>query len=180
MRVYFSASSSTLSEDRDSYSEIIKAISKSGNTLISNWVEDKTKLDAGDLFEQTINEIKGADVLIAEITYPSTGVGQQIALALSWKIPVVALKRSDVNHTSRFTLGTKSSYLKIVKYDTKTLIKKIADALEEVNKSKYIKFNFVTTREISDFLEIKSEERGLSKSELLREIVEDWKKCNKN
>ena len=117
-------------------------------------------------------------MLVAEITYPSTGVGQQIALALSWKIPVIALKRSDVNHTSRFTLGTKSSYLKIVKYDAKSLTKKISTSFEDVKKSKYIKFNFVTTREMSDLLESKSNERGLSKSELLREIVEDWKKSN--
>lgn len=178
MKVYFSASSSTLSEDKGSYSKIIEAISKSGGTLISNWVEDKTRLNAEDLFKQTINEIKSADVLVAEITYPSTGVGQQIALALSWKIPVIALKRSDVNHTSRFTLGTKSSFLKIVKYDATSLVKKISTSFENVKKSKYIKFNFVTTREMSDFLESKSDERGLSKSELLRKIVEDWKKSN--
>ncbi|MCX6727016.1 MAG: hypothetical protein NTY75_04415 [Candidatus Shapirobacteria bacterium] len=178
MNVYFSASSLTLSEDKDSYSRIIKVISKSGGTLISNWIEDKTKLKAGELFEQTIEDIKRADILVAEITYPSTGVGQQIALALSWKMPVIALKRSDVDHESRFTLGTKSQYLKIVKYDANSLENELRKSFNEVKKSKYIKFNFVTTRDISDLLEKKSKEKSMSKSELLREIVEEWKKLN--
>lgn len=178
MDVYFSASSSTLTEDRSSYNLILEAIEKAGGRIVSNWIEDKTKLDAEDLFEQTIIDIKKSELLVAEITHPSTGVGQQIAMALSWKIPVIALKRSDVNHDSRFTLGTKSPYLKIINYDKKTLIGQLTKGFEDIKKSKYVKFNFITTREINDFLEEKSEEKGVSKSELLREIVETWKKNN--
>jgi nucleoside 2-deoxyribosyltransferase len=178
MKVYFSASSSNLIKDKELYLRITNTILKSGGTLISNWIDDKTKLNANDLFEQTTKDIKSADFLVAEITYPSTGVGQQIGLALSWKIPVVALKRIDINNDSRFTVGTKSPYLKIVKYNLDSLEKTLSVSFEDIKKSKYIKFNFVTTREINDYLEQKSNEKKISKSELLREIVEDWKNCN--
>jgi hypothetical protein len=96
MKIYFSASSSNLNKDRELYEVIIKAIEESGGQSACNWIEDKTKLNASELFEKTIEDIKSSEVLIAEITHPSQVVGQQIAMALSWKIPVIALKRTDV------------------------------------------------------------------------------------
>ena len=178
MKVYFSASSSKLSENKQLYLKIIEVITKSGGSIISNWIEDRAKLNAEEMFDQTISDIKQADLLVAEMTYPSTSVGQQIALALSWKIPVIALKRSDINRGSRFTLGTKSPYLKIIKYNLSSLEKYLKNSLNEIKKSRYIKFNFITTREIGDFLDQKSQEKGFSKSELLRKIVEEWKSQN--
>ncbi len=178
MKIYFSASSSNLNKDRELYEVIIKAIEESGGQSACNWIEDKTKLNASELFEKTIEDIKSSEVLIAEITHPSTGVGQQIAMALSWKIPVIALKRTDVKGDSRFTLGTKSPYLHIIKYTPSTLGKVLRKTFDDVNKSKYIKFNFVTTRELYDFLDTNSQAKGMSMSELLRIIVEDWRTRN--
>lgn len=178
MLAYISASSRGLDEDKNLYHQIIAILSESNYGLISNWVEDKNRLTAEQLFDQATADIKKSDLLIAEVTHPSTGTGQQIALALSQKIPVVLLKKSGVGSGSRFTVGTKSSYLKIINYTSNSLEKDLKKALENINKDKYIKFNFITTREINDFLEEKSEKKDISKSEFLRNIIEDWRKSN--
>jgi len=179
IKVYFSAPSSDLSKDKQHYKKIIKTITNHGDKLISNWIEDDRKLKAKNLFDLTVDEIKQADVVVADITRPSTGVGQQITLAISWKIPVIALKRFDSNHNSRFTLGTDSPYLEIIKYESESLNNKLITALNKVSKDKLIKFNFVTTRDIYEYLDTKSKELGLSKSVLLRKIIKSWMKNNK-
>ena len=178
MLAYFSASSNFLDKNKDLYIRIIKIISTSGYSLTSNWVNDKTKLNPEQLFEQATSAIKKSNILIAEITNPSTGVGQQISLALSQKIPVIILIRSDIEHEPRFTFGTKSPYIKIVKYDSSSLEYGLKKNLNNIKKNKYVKFNFVTTREINNFLEETSKEKNISKSEFLRKIIEYWK--NKN
>lgn len=179
MFAYFSASSYFLNKNKGLYNKIIEILSSSGYDLISNWVDDKTKLNPEQLFEQATDAIKKSDLLVAEITNPSTGVGQQISLALSWKIPVVLLKKSTIRTTSRFTLGMESPLLKKIEYNSVSLKNILKVTLEDVKKNNYIKFNFITTRDINDFLDTKSREKNISKSEFLRKIIEDWRKDNK-
>lgn len=175
MKVYFSASSSTLKEDKNLYKNITETISKLGGVLISDWMVDKTRLSPESLFDQAVKDIRQADLLVAEITHPSTGVGQQIGLALSWKIPVIALKRGGLKNNSRFTLGTKSKLLKIVIYDADTLENKLKKYFNGIKKYKYVKFNFITTRDIYDYIDGKSRAEGISMSEFLRNIVEEYR-----
>lgn len=178
MFAYFSASSHFLDKNKDLYNKIIKILSNSGYSLISNWVNDKIKLNPELLFEQATDDIKKSDLLVAEITNPSTSVGQQISLALSQKIPVIILIRSGIKYEPRFTFGMKSPYIKIIRYDSFSLEDGLKKNLNNIKKNKFVKFNFVTTREINNFLEETSKEKNISKSEFLRKIIEDWK--NKN
>lgn len=95
---------------------IIKSIQGLGAKITYNWVLDKEKLQPKELFERAIEGIKRSDLLVAEITYSSIGVGQQITLALSWKIPVLALYQKNTPKTSRFALGMKSPFLTVRQY----------------------------------------------------------------
>ena len=177
--MYFSASSHFLDKNKNLYNKIIKILSKNGYNLISNWIYDKTKLNPEQLFKQANNAIRKSDLLIAEITNPSTSVGQQISLALSQKIPVIILIKSGVKYEPRFTFGMKSPYISIIRYDSFSLEGELKNNLDKIKKNKYVKFNFVTTREINNFLEETSKEKKISKSKFLRKIIEDWKKDNK-
>lgn len=178
MFVYLSASYRYLNKNKDLYYKVVKILSNGGYQLISNWIEDKNKLTPEQLFKQTEADIKKSDLLVAEVTQPSTGVGQQISLALSQKIPVIILMRSDIKHEPRFTVGMKSPYIKVIKYETNSLEEGLRKSLGNIKKDKYVKFNFITTRDINDFLEKTSKEKNVSKSEFLRKIIEDWKTKN--
>lgn len=174
MKIYFSSSPSFFIKNKELYPKIVQTVSELGGNIVPNWMADKHKLTANKLFNQTIIDIKNADLLIAEISHPSTGVGQQIALAIFWKIPVIALRHESTSHNSRFTVGTKSDYLTVINYTSDTLKKLLVKNLEKIKKSQFVKFNFVTTREINDYLIEKSKENDISKSEYLRKIVERW------
>lgn len=171
--VYFSAPSSFCSK-KELLNTVVNSIEESGGKIILKWFDDKNKLAPRALFKQAIEGIKSADILVAEITSPSTGVGQQIAFALSWKIPVIAIYKKGAQNPSRFTIGTPSELISIVEYDENDLKKKLYDNFENFSKKRFEKFNFISTREINEFLEKKSNKLGFSKSQLLRKIIADW------
>jgi len=174
LHVYFSASSSELEERKPLYLEIIDSINVLGTKLTYNWLLDKERLKPEEIFEKASEGIKEADVMVAEITYPSIGVGQQITLALSWKIPVVALYQKSKPQTSRFALGMKSPYLTLKQYGKDNLEEVLKESFDEVVKRQFIKFNFISTKEINDYLERKSFSSGVSKSQFLRRIMREW------
>ncbi|MBE3143862.1 MAG: hypothetical protein IMZ61_08060, partial [Planctomycetes bacterium] len=61
--------------------------------------------------------VKECDVLIAEVSTPSHGVGYEIALALISGKPVLCLYRIGCK-VSKMIVGNTSPGLKVVQYDT--------------------------------------------------------------
>lgn len=171
VNVYFSASSLD-SQSFDLYEKIAKCIDQAGGKILFNWLRDKKKLSPQEVFNEATEGIKSADVLVAEISIPSTGVGQQIAYSISNKIPVIALVNKDAKKPSRFTLGTESELLHIINYDEANLTNQLKNIFEKLRTQKFIKFNFISTRKINDYLEIKSKKLNLSKSEFLRSLID--------
>lgn len=175
--VYFSVPSSFCSK-RKLLEKIVKVIEKSGGKLTLRWFEDKTKHSPEELFHQAVEGIKSADILVAEISSPSTGVGQQISYAISWKIPVIAIYRKGRSVPSRFTIGNSSDSLRSLEYDEESLEKLLKEKFKEILKKRFVKFNFISTREINDYLNRESLSRGISKSQLLRSIILDWRESH--
>jgi len=87
MKIYFAGSIRGGREDKELYLEIIKHLQKYGNVLtehIGN--KDLTKLGEDGLidkwiYDRDMNWLKEADIVIAEVTSPSLGVGYEIATA---------------------------------------------------------------------------------------------------
>jgi len=169
--VYFSAPSGKLSQRRGLFDKIVSAIEEAGGSLTLDWLNDKTKLSPKEIFKQAIEGIKVADILVAEITFPSTGVGQQIALALSWKIPVIALLQKGKKISSRFTVGSESELVSVVRYEEEQLPQLLKEKFGDVFKKRFVKFNFISTREINQYLQEESNSKGISKSQFLRHLI---------
>lgn len=172
-KVYFSASSE-IRGDKNLLGLFLDAIKKTGGEITLPWFEDNTVLTPEKLSAQAIKGIKKADIMIAEISSPSTGVGQQIALAMSWKIPVIAFRQRNSKSFPRFTIGYKSDLLAVVEYERDNIEDLIYKNLKVLLKNRFVKFNFISTLEINDYLNKKSASLNLSKSELLRRIIKDW------
>lgn len=173
--VYFSASSDVEKETRDRYTFIVETIKNIGGKVIANWLNDKVVLNPQGVFEQAITGIEQADIVVADITQPSIGVGQQIEYALSQKIPVIGVYYEGIANPSRFTLGSSqdSTLLTICKYTEDSLFSTLKQQFESISKSQFVKFNFICTKEINNYLDSESEKRQTSKSEFLREIIRE-------
>ncbi len=173
LNIYFSASSAKLDVRRDLYQKIIKVIESLGAEITYNWFEDKQKLSSEQIFEKASNSIKKSDVVIAEVTYPSTGVGQQIGLALEFKIPVIALQQEGKKEISRFAVGTQSSRFEFREYTLDNLKLVLKESLSLLVARQHEKFNFISTKEINEYLDKKSKEYNLSRSQYLRRLIRD-------
>ncbi len=81
--------------------DIIEAL---GLVLISrhqtseNFIEDESGLTDKDIHDRDYQWLNEADVVIAEITNPSLGVGAEIADAVNLGIPVLCVYKKEYEH----------------------------------------------------------------------------------
>lgn len=101
-RIYFSASISGGRDDAPRYAALISALEKLGNVLTDH-IGSSQLTDLGEdgpadreIFDRDILWLDHADVIIAEVTTPSLGVGYEIAYATGRKKPVVCLFRPGI------------------------------------------------------------------------------------
>ena len=108
LTVYFAGAISGGRGDVALYREIIAALEADGHRVLAGAVaaEHVTSsgeaLDACAIFDRDVAWIAEADIIIAEVSMPSTGVGYEIATArYRFGIPVICLYRPA--HTTRCT-----------------------------------------------------------------------------
>jgi nucleoside 2-deoxyribosyltransferase len=106
--IYFAGAISGGRGDVALYREIIAALEAAGHHVLAGAVAAEhvsasgEALDSCAIFERDLAWIAAADVLVAEVSMPSTGVGYEIATArYRYKIPAICLYRPA--HTSRCT-----------------------------------------------------------------------------
>jgi 2'-deoxynucleoside 5'-phosphate N-hydrolase len=122
---------------REFYNNIIEEVNNFGHTALSelnNNFKSAEPLSDNEIFIRDINWINKSEVVIAEISGPSTGVGFEIAYALyEKKIPVLALANTEAgNKISAMINGCSSELLVVERYnDSKSQKKIIADFLKK-------------------------------------------------
>ncbi len=102
------------------YDEIIAHINSLGLTALSELNKEfsgKKSLTAEEIFNRDISWLKKSDLIIAEVSGPSLGVGFEIAFGLyQLKIPVLALYNKKVKKVSAMITGCNSKLLKVIGY----------------------------------------------------------------
>ncbi len=100
LTIYFAGAISGGRDDVAHYREIVAALEHDGHRVLAGAVAaehvgaDGERLESAAIFERDMHWIGDADVLVAEVSMPSTGVGYEIAAARYQRgIPVVCLYR---------------------------------------------------------------------------------------
>jgi nucleoside 2-deoxyribosyltransferase len=99
MNIYFACSITGGRQDEKRYQELVAALEGEGhNVPTAGLASSDLELQEGNLDPQTVYQrdtdwIRGSDVLIAEISTPSHGVGYEVGYALRHQIPVLCLYR---------------------------------------------------------------------------------------
>ena len=79
------------------YAEVVKLLKKYGEVLTERNADPnffgETSITDEEIFERDMAWLNSADVLVAEVTTPSLGVGYEIASVLNLGKPVIALYR---------------------------------------------------------------------------------------
>lgn len=108
---------------KDNYREIIDIVAKCNHSALSELnpgFQSAFPLNEKQIFQRDIKWIEKSNMMIAEVSGPSTGVGFEIAYALYVReIPVLALYNSEVEKVSSMVIGCNSTLLYTKKYNNR-------------------------------------------------------------
>ena len=138
MNIYFSGSIYGGRQKLDTYKKLIKELAKFGTILDEEVADDnvlvkEANLSDNDVFESLVNRIKRADLIFAEITVPSLGVGYELGYADSQDKRIICVY--DKNITPKVTTMLRGNKkLKIIPYtDIYEIINNLENILKEEN-----------------------------------------------
>jgi nucleoside 2-deoxyribosyltransferase len=118
MKIYFSGSIRGAEPRKTWFQALIKHLGKYGAVLTENSFnysyEEEIKFDDRWIWERDIIWLNEADVLVAEVTSPSLGVGYEIGKAEEWGKPILCLYQYNEKKLSAMIGGSK--HLKVVEY----------------------------------------------------------------
>lgn len=178
-RVFVTFSTKEYLLDKIFYSKFLKTVEECNFAIIHRWFEksmDKKK-DPEIIFRDSVNAIVDADFVIAEITKPSVGAGQQIAISIQQKKPIIlCIRKKGVSQENYlFTTGMRSALKKVIYYHHWSDLKeKLIEVSSGLKLETFEKFNFLANKKIKTILRKVSRDKRISQSELLRNIIEDW------
>ena len=103
MTIYFAASIRGGRGDQATYEQIIELLKQHGTVLTEHFGDASLTAAGENLSDRLIHDrdlewLRSADVLVAEVTTPSLGVGYEIGRAVEWGKRIVCLYRPSRDH----------------------------------------------------------------------------------
>jgi hypothetical protein len=133
MKIYFSGSIRGGRENQEMYSEIIKELHKYGSVLTEHIgfknisVLGEINMPVGEIYKRDMDWLLESDIVVAEVTTRSLGVGYEIGQAEAMKKPVYCFYNpKDQSNLSAMIEGNPN--VKLYKYSN---IEDIARILEQ-------------------------------------------------
>jgi len=183
MVIHFAGSTHHLLESIDDFRQIIDAIHKEGHVLARDWVEpsysllgsgdDKVEnVDWEEIYKQNIDAVSTADLMIADATRDSFGVGFLIAIAIQQRKPILVLLKKGTKEGMILRGLHGESIAKAVYTDenVKMIVSKFIKA--HTIKHKDLRFNFFLDSKLHSYLNWASHQSGKTKAEIVRELIE--------
>jgi len=139
MKIYFAGSIRGGRGDKVIYHKIISLLKTYGTVLTehvgdSNLSSTGEKLSDMQIHDRDMNWIIESDIVIAEVTNPSLGVGYEIAAAMGLNKKIYCLYRVGAqNKLSAMISGSKS--IKLIKYNDIDILDKKFKIFLKFNKS---------------------------------------------
>jgi 2'-deoxynucleoside 5'-phosphate N-hydrolase len=121
MNIYFACSITGGRDFERIYLDLTRALLASGHTIPtahlaeSNVMAVESEINPREVYDRDAAWIRGCDVLIAEVSVPSHGVGYEIGFALDQGKPVLCLYQEG-RKVSKMITGNLHSNLKIKSY----------------------------------------------------------------
>ncbi|MBU5678429.1 MAG: nucleoside 2-deoxyribosyltransferase [Candidatus Aenigmatarchaeota archaeon] len=142
MRIYFAGAIRGGREYQEIYRKIISHLKIYGNVLTEH-VSDKNITDLGEysipdneIYERDMKLLEEADLLVAEVSLPSLGVGYEIGIAEGMNKKIICLY--DKNSEKRLSaMIAGNPKIKLIVYENLDELKrKIDEILEKMNSRK--------------------------------------------
>lgn len=123
MNIYFSCSITGGRQDEAAYRAMVDAMLEAGHEVPTAHLSDalvmaqEAQVSPEEVYQRDIAWLDACDVVIAEVSTPSHGVGYEIAYALSLGKPVLCCYRAD-RRVSKMLTGNLQPTLRKLPYRT--------------------------------------------------------------
>ena len=142
MNIYFSCSITGGRQDQQIYQSIVSYLVKNGHVVPTahlatpDIMEGEYDLNAADVYQRDMEWVRNCDVLIAEVSTPSHGVGYEIAAALYFGKHVMCCYQKNKT-ISKIIKGNTNKNIHIVAYgDEHELIYEMENYLIKLSDAK--------------------------------------------
>ena len=142
MNIYFSCSITGGRQDEHIYQRIVGHLLKNGHEVPTahlaspDVMEGESDLNAVDVYHRDMEWVRNCDVLIAEVSTPSHGVGYEIAAAIYLGKLVMCCYHAD-KKISKIISGNTSKNMRVLAYKSEEeLISEIDIFLKEFSVTK--------------------------------------------
>jgi hypothetical protein len=131
MNIYFSCSITGGRRDQLTYASMVDFMKQQGHRVLTahlageDVIKEETVVEAGEVYRRDVEWVESCDVLVAEVSTPSHGVGYEIALALLRGKAVLCCYHAD-RTVSKIILGNTHPNLTLCAYQG------LADLREEL------------------------------------------------
>ena len=135
MKIYFSGSIYGGRQKLETYKKLVKELQKYGEVLNPQVADDNVLINEkqstdNQIFEDYEKKLQECDLVFAEVTIPSLGVGYEIGYADSHNKPIIAIyDKTAISKVTTMLRGNKR--IKIIPY---TNVEEIINNLEEILK----------------------------------------------
>lgn len=185
MKIYFTASMGGKKQYGTNYEGIVNVLKKMSYNVIADHILGITE---SDLIKESVQErkehfkkvnhwIKEADIVVAEVSHPSTNVGYEISMALDNEKPVLALHVKD--RVPVLLIGALSEKLALVSYDLETISDVLHEHIDELRNQMDVRFNFFIPPKIGAYLDWVAKHKKLPRAVFLRRLIEEHMRRNK-
>lgn len=176
MKVYFVASIRGKTRFLENYKQIVGFLQAKGFDIIENTLKPTEKevyalSDRGkiDYYRKVLRWLSQVDLVVAEASFSSLGVGHEISLALEKNKPVIVLY--ETGQAPHFLQGIQSDRLIVVKYDLSDLSDVLLRALDRASAQTETRFNFFLPRKLIVYLDWISKKKRLPRAVYLRQLI---------
>lgn len=143
MKIYFACSITGGREDEDFYQQLVGMLLSMGVDVPTAHITETgiEELDARedpyDIYFRDVTWIEESDLLIAEVSTPSHGVGYEIGYALDLNKPVLCLYREQIV-VSKMILGNPHPLLTVLSYkdlyEAEKLLREYLSEIQDIPK----------------------------------------------
>lgn len=144
MNIYFSCSITGGRQDQKIYKKIVDFLINEGHEVptahlaSSDLTQGESEMNAVDVFRRDLDWVSKCDVLIAEVSTPSHGVGYEIAAAIFQGKKVMCCHHKNIK-ISKILSGNNLKNMKVFAYsDDEEIIKEIGKFLNKISEANKI------------------------------------------
>jgi nucleoside 2-deoxyribosyltransferase len=185
MKIYFVGSISGRQDLGEQYQAIVDTLSDQGHEVWENTLEPSkeyvyglSKKEKKDFYKEVVNLIKKADVIVAEVSHPSLGVGHEVSLALDKNKPVILLYTDTM--AAHFLEGIESDRMIASQYSLDELEEVLESGLRYAKNQQDTRFNFFISPRHTAYLDWIARTMRIPRSVYLRRLIEQHREQNED